>query len=270
LTTSSNSVFDYLAADYDQAFSNRAPAQWLRQRVKETVGTFLPDGSRVLDIGCGTGDDAIWMASQDHEVLATDASAAMLKQLRLKLELLPPAIVANVSTVEIDITKEHFVDMLGESHFDFVLSNFGALNCVADLRSFFVRIQKVVRPAGCMALTVMGRFCAWETIGFGLRGKFRAAARRWSGAANFAVNDASQIVRYHSTRSIRLAATPYFSVVSISGIGVFVPSTKFFSCCEKNPRLFRILAALENLLGGIWPFNRSGDHYLMILRRNES
>jgi len=39
-------------------------AQWVEERIQP--------GSRVLDVGCGTGRDAVWFAAQGHPVLAID------------------------------------------------------------------------------------------------------------------------------------------------------------------------------------------------------
>ena len=50
-----------------------------------------------------------------------------------------------------------------------VFSNFGALNCIADLRPMFGYALDRLEPGGYLAVTLMGRFCAWETVGFALR-----------------------------------------------------------------------------------------------------
>jgi ubiquinone/menaquinone biosynthesis C-methylase UbiE len=46
--------------------------------------TGLPLGSRILDIGAGTGRAAIPFARKGHSVVAVDASLAMLASLRQK------------------------------------------------------------------------------------------------------------------------------------------------------------------------------------------
>jgi ubiquinone/menaquinone biosynthesis C-methylase UbiE len=78
MTAHSNSVFDRLAPGYDASFTDRLPARWLRQRVRERVCQHLPEHARILDVGCGTGEDAIWFAERGHDVAATDVSHRML------------------------------------------------------------------------------------------------------------------------------------------------------------------------------------------------
>lgn len=264
---SSNSVFDHLAPDYDESFTDRPPAQWLRQQVRLRVARLLPSEARILDIGCGTGDDALWFASQGHTVVATDVSDGMLEQTRLKCDQASDEIRARISIARFDAAKALDFEAPGNDQFDLILSNFGALNCVADLQTIFAWIDKHISPKGIVALTLMGRFCAWETAGFTLRGDFRRASRRWRGKSTYEIGGVSQPVWYHSPSTIRRMAAEFFIEKAVYGIGVIVPSTEFFPVCEKRPRLLKALTQIEDLFGGWWPFNRMGDHYLIVLSK---
>ena len=259
-----SSVFDQLAADYDAAFSARLPAQWLRQRVRERVTQWVPEEGHILDVGCGTADDAIWFALQGHSVIATDLSEAMLEKARRKIEDLPGEIRTRISLNSFDAASRDV--RLPNEQFDLVTSNFGALNCVADLAPFFENLQDHISPDGAVALTLMGPFCLWETLGFALRRNLQKARRRWNGKSVFTRGDVSQNIWYHSSSDIARMAGPHFGVVDLCGIGVFVPPTEFFPVCEKRPWFFRALASIESRVGSWWPFNRIGDHYLIILR----
>ncbi|MEU1471077.1 class I SAM-dependent methyltransferase [Streptomyces sp. NPDC005761] len=69
------SVFDALGADYEQAFgesaAHRASLELLLER--------LAPGSRVLDVGCGTGRPAAQtLADAGHDVLGVDVSPVMV------------------------------------------------------------------------------------------------------------------------------------------------------------------------------------------------
>lgn len=258
-------LFDGLAAEYDESFSNRLPARWLRDRVRDRVAALLPGESHILDIGCGTGEDAAWFADDGHRIVATDVSEAMCKATRDRRDSLPDDVRARISVGCCDAARN-----LPEGSFDLAFSNFGALNCIADLSGFFDQIDARVRPGGVVALVVMGPFCLWETLGFALRGRFRKAARRWRRSARFEVDGAQGTIWYHAPSQIWQCAQPLFHVVEITGVGVFVPSTEFFGICERWPRLFSALAVLERLLAGRWPFDRMGDHYLIVLRKSKN
>ena len=68
--------------------------------------------------------------------------------------------------------------------FDGAISNFGAINCVERLCDVREPLARLIRSDGHLVLCVMGRFCLWESLWFGLHGAFRKAARRWSGKAD--------------------------------------------------------------------------------------
>lgn len=256
-------VFDELAVSYDAMFSDREPVRWLRQRVRDQLGPYLLKESRILDIGCGTGDDALWFAQQGHTVVATDISAGMLEQLRGKLRDAPEKVRARITIAAFDAAAN--ADIPGQ-RYDLVTSNFGALNCVQHLRPLLEQVHERLSPGGVVALTIMGPFCIWETVGFALRGQFGKATRRWRGSAQYQLGDVKQAVWYHSAKAVRRAAALVFEVVDVIGIGIFVPSTEFLSVCERHPRVFRCCTTIETQLGGWWPFNRIGDHYLIILK----
>lgn len=258
------SVFDTLAVDYDAAFSDRVPGRWLRSRTRRVIAALLPPAARVLDVGCGTGDDALWLAAAGHDVVATDLSQGMLDETKARVAGAPGEVAARVCVASLDLESP------GDAvtgPFGLVMSNFGAVNCCADLGRFFAWLDQRLDGDGRVVLTVMGRFCLWESLGFALRGRFRQAARRWSGRANFSTGGISQPIWYHTPAVIRSMAEPHFAVESIAGIGVFVPSTEFFHVCETRPRLMRALCGLESMVADWWPFNRLGDHYTVVLRR---
>ncbi len=112
MAVSSSNVFDRLAPDYDESFSDRLPAQWLRQRVRDRISRYLPANAQVFDVGCGTGDDALWLASQGHSVLATDISTGMLEQTRRKCQVAPADVAANISVVPFDASEPMQSDVL--------------------------------------------------------------------------------------------------------------------------------------------------------------
>ena len=77
-------VFDPLAADYDEAFTRSPIACYLRGRVHQRLQTHFPAGAHVLELGCGTGEDARFLAERRVSVLATDSSPAMLADAEAK------------------------------------------------------------------------------------------------------------------------------------------------------------------------------------------
>jgi SAM-dependent methyltransferase len=140
---------------------------------------------------------------------------------------------------------------IGCPTFDGVISNFGALNCVKDLAPVARSLSSLVRPGGHVAICVMGRFCAWETLYYGARFNFPKATRRWSGRASD--------VFYPTVRQLRADFAADFELLHWTGIGMLVPP----SYVKLPARIVNLLANLDRL-----PFLRAcADHRLLIFKR---
>jgi 2-polyprenyl-3-methyl-5-hydroxy-6-metoxy-1,4-benzoquinol methylase len=136
-------AFDGVAADYDGAFGNNALIQKMRAQVMQTVERTFPRGARLLDLGCGTGIDAEYLAERGYAITALDASPAMVTRTQNRLQR--AGLDARVVRLSIqDIAT------LESDGFDGAYSNFGALNCVPDLRAVSDALAAKLRPGGIL------------------------------------------------------------------------------------------------------------------------
>src|SRR6266511_3396613 len=79
-------AYDEIASRYDRVpLENRINRLMRSVSLARIVSTF-PSGVRVLEIGCGTGDEAIALASRGVDVVAIDASREMVGLARSKSE----------------------------------------------------------------------------------------------------------------------------------------------------------------------------------------
>jgi ubiquinone/menaquinone biosynthesis C-methylase UbiE len=72
-------AFDGLAREYDAQFTATALGTLLRRITWRNFERVFAQRESLLDIGCGTGEDAIHLASLGHRVVATDASLPMIR-----------------------------------------------------------------------------------------------------------------------------------------------------------------------------------------------
>src|SRR5438128_208539 len=78
-------VFDRLADEYDALFTFSIVGRLQREVVWErALATFAP-GSHILELNCGTAEDALFLARAGMKVTACDASSRMIMQARKKI-----------------------------------------------------------------------------------------------------------------------------------------------------------------------------------------
>ncbi len=188
-------AFDPLASTYDSDFTNTAIGRYLRGRVQARLEQHFRAGDHVLELGCGTGEDARWLAGRGVAVLATDASAAMLDITRAKAAgnslvqvarldisaLTPrpplPQVEGEQSVLEVPLHEGE--GFRARAAFDGVFASFGPLNCLPDWKPLAAWLAERVKPGGVAAFGVMSPLCLWEVLWHSAHGDFRTAFRRW-------------------------------------------------------------------------------------------
>jgi SAM-dependent methyltransferase len=73
-------AFDRMAASYDASFTGSAIGTLMRQAAWRRLDACFAPGSHVLELNCGTGEDALYLARRGVRVTAIDASAGMLER----------------------------------------------------------------------------------------------------------------------------------------------------------------------------------------------
>jgi hypothetical protein len=166
---------------------------------------------------------------------------------------------------------EELVKIYGAASFDGIFSNFGALNCVADLRSFARGAAHLLRPGGMMLLNIMPPICPWE-IGYYLFKRQPAEAfRRWrgrSGTRGIFVNVGHQKVQtyYHTRAAVMAAFLHSFEIEKQFALGVLAPPP-YLQGIARHQRFFSVLLNCEKVMA-VWPLLRNwGDHVVIVLQK---
>ena len=133
--------YDRWARVYDH---DANPLQALEEpHVRAALGEVR--GREVLDLGCGTGRHAAWLAAAGARVTAVDFSQAMLDEARRKVSDGEARFIAH------DL---HEPLPFPDASFDTVVSGL-VLEHLRDLRGFFLEARRVLRPAGRAVVSAM-------------------------------------------------------------------------------------------------------------------
>jgi SAM-dependent methyltransferase len=261
-------AFDAVADRFDERFTPWLSVARQRGAVRVELAAAFPRPARLIEIGGGTGEDALWLAARGHDVLFTDASPAMVRRAAAKLRGHVAEEPEVVAAEDLETLAARRAD-LGAPSFDGAFSNFAGLNCVADLRPVARGLASLVRPGGHVLLVLFGTFCPAEMAVEALRGRPRNMLRRLSaGDVPARLGGRSFTVRYHRASAIRRAMAPWFAPAGRCGIGVFVPPSAAEPWISRHPRLLRAVAAADRALSS--PLAALGDHVLYRFVRGDA
>ena len=261
-------AFDASADVFDGRFGTWASVAAQRRAVRRHLVGAFPPGARVIELGGGTGDDAIFLALKGRDVLLTDGSARMLHRAAEKADAQGCADRVNTAVFVLEEIEEFAAEWRasGGEPFDGAFSNFAALNCVADLRAVARGLAALLRPGAPALLVFFGPFPPGEVVVQLARGDPRAAVRRLArGPVPARVGGVDFTVHYPSPREVVGAFAPEFRRVRTRGVGIFVPPSAAEPAISAHPRLLGALEALDRIAER--PLALLGDHVLVHLER---
>jgi ubiquinone/menaquinone biosynthesis C-methylase UbiE len=260
-------AFDKLAPSYD-ALASGDLFRRQRARTHTVFARRLAAGYRVLELGCGSGWDTVFIGRLGARVVACDASCGMVRLTERRVSEAGLTRAVRVLHCGVESVGD-YLDVLAEGRFDAIVSNFGALNCVERLSPLGDLSAKWLRPGGALLLGLIGRTCAWEQVYFLLSHRGSEARRRRS-ASPVAVPVAGVDVPtyYHTVSEVRRAVGDGLALDGITGIGVLTPPMYLEPRWSALPGSLRAaIDVADRAVCRIPPFNRLGDHILLAFRR---
>jgi SAM-dependent methyltransferase len=257
-------AFDSVASDYDGPRGNNALIQDMRAEMWRWLERTLPPAGRLLDLGCGTGIDAVHLAGLGHRVTATDWSARMIERTADRAQRAGLA-----QAVEpLALGAHELRDLPGEGIYDAAYSNLGPLNCVPDLGEVADACARLVKRGGALVFTVIGRVCPWEIVHYGLRGRWsRVKVRFARNLVPVGMNRHRIWTRYYTPREFYAAFARDFSLEHRRGLCVLAPPPYLVSLREKHPRLYSRLWDADRRFAGAPLLRSLGDHFLIVMRK---
>lgn len=252
-------AYDAIAADYDRQLRGD---EWMRWVLWARYATLFRPGQRILDVSCGTGADAVFLAQRGLQVTGIDISPGMIAHLEAKVRRL--GLTGQV--------EAHVLDVAGlaswpAERFDGLISAFAGLSALPELASFAADGARLLRPGGRMVLHLLNRFSLWEWLGL-------LAHRRWADARRLGRQPTRTFpiggrpVRhslYWPAEVYQRFFAPYFRLCRVYSLGVLRP-----------PHTVRYLPApvvvalgsLEQRLNSRQPFVNWGRFFVLELEKS--
>jgi ubiquinone/menaquinone biosynthesis C-methylase UbiE len=258
-------AFDTIAEQYDDIFTRSLIGRAQRDSVWDILRQVFQPGQHVLELNCGTGEDALFLSRRGVSVRACDASERMIAVAAKRIAAEPRG-----ADIQLEVCSTERIGSLRSEGFDGVLSDFSGLNCVIDLAGVAEQLAALVRPGGFLVLCLSSRICLWETAWYLVHGTPARAFRRWSGCTTASLGEVSLQVCYPTMRDMHGIFAPWFHLRGHKGIGVTVPPSYVEHLARRYPSLLRAAERADRVIAH-WPGCRSvGDHTLFVFERKSA
>ncbi len=258
-------AFDDYAISYDLYFEENNITKILRKKIQTIFLSYFKKEDLILELNCGTGNDAIFLAQNGINIFATDISQKMIevtseKILKLNLE--------NNITLEQKSIENIFE--LQTKNFDGIFSNFGGINCVTNISNVFYDVNNLLKPNGIFILNYMNKFCLFETIAFLKKGKLKKAFERLhKNGVDVKLQNEYVKTYYYFANQIKQNSQKYFDIIQLTGLNFFSPNPNFIDFYNRHPKISNIFLNIENKVESIFPFYYFGDHAIVVLKKKK-
>ncbi|MGB6191031.1 MAG: class I SAM-dependent methyltransferase [Terracidiphilus sp.] len=258
-------AFDAIAPDFDLRFGRWLSVAAQRRAVRAALLQEFPTGGHILELGGGTGEDAMFLAERGYNMHLTDPSPTMVSLAKTKLTPFG-APVELVAGEELEgFASRHL--SAGGTLFDGAFSNFAPLNCVANLAPVARGLAHLLKPGATAMLVLFGTLCPGEMVTEVLRGRPHLALRRLRhGETPARLAKHNFRVIYHRRAALLSAFAPWFALEKRLGIGITVPPSAAEPWISSHVRLLALMERMDRAVSR--PLAIFGDHVLYQFRRN--
>lgn len=253
-----SAAYDAIAPEYDRQLEDDA---WMRRFLWQRYGDAFRPGQHVLDVGCGTGTDAVFLGRRGVRVTAIDFSPAMIELAEQKVARHGLTDTVRVATLDIGDLA-----CLPSAGFDGIISSFAALNTVPTLTPFAADAARLLRPRGRMMLHLLNGSSLWELTGL-LAHRQWVEARQLGRRRERSFRVGGRPVPHYVPHAAELYASsfaPYFQLCRSRGLGITRPPRRIGFV----PEVALVgLGRLDELIGSHHPFVDWGRFVMLEMTR---
>lgn len=242
-------AYDAVAAGYDDQVAEDA---WMRRLLWRRYLALFRPGDRVIDVGCGTGLDTLFLAGRGLRMTGLDISPGMLAELAAKAER------AGLSgRIERRLGDVAALAGWPPASFDGLLSAFAGLNS-ANLEVFAAEARRLLRPGGRALLHLLAPAGIWTRHFADLQKRRERRVTIAGQEVRLQLLPARELYDRHFAAGFRLRRA--------YGLGFLWPQ----AWGRRLPAgLARRLGALEEVLGRFEPFRGWGRFCVLELERED-
>jgi len=256
-------AYDEIASRYDRVPQENRINHLMRTASLARIAETFLSGSRVLEVGCGTGDEALTLADEGVRVVAIDPSQEMVRIATAKAEErgLTDRATFRVARAR-DLASIH-TDLGGT--FDGGYASF-SLAYEPDLRPVAEGLDQTLLPDARFLASLPSRLCLVElALAIGT-GHPAFAGRRLSPRWDHKVGARSVPIRSYTPHELADVMSAYFTIEKVEALPAIVPPPYMNRAYARFEGLADVLERADASFRSRFPFRSLGDHFLAELR----
>lgn len=260
------SAFDSASEEYDFTIRRNFINTWIRKRSIDKLLQYTDEGDILLEVGCGTGSEALEIAKHVRLVVATDISPRMVEILKAKVRargLASKIIAAKLAANEIHNARV----LLPEGRVRIAYSFNGALNCEPRLDEFVGGLASIIQPGGYFVCSIRNMPCLSEALYHALALQPEGMNPRRKQPVLVSVGGRDLPSFYYQPSTFSRFFSPWFRTVSMTALPCIIPPAYLNDYYLKLGPIASLLRRVDEVLSTKPIFNRLGDQTLFVLQR---
>ncbi len=262
-------AFDSASEEYDFTIKGNFINVWTRDRsIAEVIRRAGMDDT-LLEIGCGTGTEAIRISRHVRKVVATDISLGMISLLRRKVDA--RGLTTRIEAIQLratEIARASGALPGGKARLAYSLN--GALNCEVDVGRVARELWNLLEPGGLFICSVRNRLCLEESLSRAVQFRFGTLAPRKRQPIMVSVGGMDIPAYYYSPREFARFFEPYFSTTKMAALPAVIPPPSLNDFYVRLRSRLLLVEKADAALADKFPFNRFGDQTLFVFERRDN
>lgn len=261
-------AFDSASDEYDFTIRQNFINVWIRNRsIKELLLLTTPEDV-LLEIGSGTGAEAVEISKYVRRIVATDISPKMVSLLERKVQargLQDKICSLQMGASEIAEVK----DFLPKGRVRIAYSFNGALNCELKIREFPYELCKILEPKGLFVCSIRNTLCLSEAISHAAVLQLDRMSPRKKQPVMVSVGGMDIPSFYYSPGRFVEIFEPHFRLKKMIGLPAILPPAYLSNVYVRLRKTLSFAERAESVLASHYPMNRLGDQTLFVFERRD-
>lgn len=257
-------AYDAIASRYDRVpEENRINRHMRRLSLARLLATFRPS-FRVLELGCGTGEEALALAAQEVRIVGVDPSEKMVGLARRKARA--RGLEDRVTFLRAAACDLPRVVAQIDPPFDGAYASF-SLAYEPNLAPVAAALHALLRPRSVFLASVPSRVCLVEFLLALGSARPSYAGRRLRSWHGHKVGDAIVPLRTYTPRTLARVMAPHFVLRRTEALPSVVPPPYMNRWYGRLDGFADALERFDTVVRTRFPFRLVGDHFLAELQR---